>query len=154
MSAILDSGQMTLRLMKDSDLQEILRIEKNAYTHPWTMGIFNDCLRVGYYCHVLEQDDAVQGYAVMSEAVGEAHILNICVHPDSQGEGWGRMLVDHLISSARRLGAEIILLEVRPSNKIAIGLYHDIGFCEVGTRINYYPGKNGREDALILALNL
>jgi len=154
MSAILLPGPMLLRQMKDEDLADITRIEKRAYTHPWTMGIFKDCMRVGYYCQVLEQDGVIHGYGVMSEAVGEAHILNICIHPDSQGQGLGRMLVDHLISSARRMANEIVLLEVRPSNKVAIRLYHDMGFCEVGTRRNYYPSENGREDALILALNL
>lgn len=154
MSAILQPGPMIMRLMKESDLADIICIEQNAYTHPWTIGIFRDCLRVGYYCQVLEQDGIIHGYGVMSEAVGEAHVLNVCVHPDSQCAGLGRMLVDHLVASARRMGAEIALLEVRPSNRVAIGLYHDMGFCEVGTRRNYYPSKNGREDALILALNL
>jgi len=154
MSAILRSGPMTLRLMKDEDIADIIQIEKAAYSHPWTTGIFRDCLRVGYFCQVLEQDGVVHGYGVMSEAVSEAHILNVCVHPDSQGTGLGRMLIDHMINSARRMAADIILLEVRPSNKVAIGLYHDMGFCEVGTRRNYYPAENGREDAMILALNL
>lgn len=154
MSAVLRSGPMKLRLMKDEDVADIIQIEKVAYSHPWTVGIFRDCLRVGYFCQILEQDDMIHGYGVMSDAVGEAHILNVCVHPDSQGEGLGRMLVDHLINAAKRTGNDIVLLEVRPSNKVAIGLYHDMGFCEVGTRRNYYPDERGREDALILALNL
>jgi len=154
MSAILRPGPMTLRVMKEEDLTDIISIENNAYSHPWTIGIFRDCLRVGYYCQVLEQDGAIHGYGVLSEAVGEAHVLNVCIHPDSQGTGLGRMLVEHLITSAKRMGADIALLEVRPSNKVAIGLYHNMGFCEVGTRRNYYPSDNGREDALILALNL
>ena len=43
------------------------------------------------------------------------------------------------------------LLEVRVSNKIAYKLYTDLGFNEVGMRHHYYPGRDGREDAIILA---
>lgn len=154
MSAIMQAGPMTFRLMLEEDLLQVIEIEKKAYSHPWTIGIFRDCLRVGYLCQVLEQDGEILGYGVMSEAVGEAHVLNVCVHPNSQGEGLGRLLVEHLLSAARRMKADIILLEVRPSNRSAIGLYHSMGFCEVGCRKNYYPSPNGREDALIMALNL
>jgi len=154
MSAIMQTGLLALRPMLEEDLAEIICIEEKAYAYPWTIGIFRDCLRVGYHCQILEQNGEIQGYAVMSEAVGEAHILNVCVRPQSQGNGFGRLLVNDLLDAARRLSADIMLLEVRPSNKTAINLYHEIGFCEVGTRKNYYPGHNGREDALILALNL
>ncbi len=154
MSAILQTGSLALRPMLEDDLAEIICIEEKAYTHPWTIGIFRDCLRVGYHCQVLEQNNEILGYAVMSEAVGEAHILNVCVRTQAQGNGFGRVMVNDLLDAARRMSADIMLLEVRPSNRIALNLYHNMGFCEVGTRKNYYPSHNGREDALILALNL
>jgi ribosomal-protein-alanine N-acetyltransferase len=47
-----------------------------------------------------------------------------------------------------------MLLEVRPSNEHAIRLYHQLGFNEVGTRPDYYPSVEGREDALIMARSL
>lgn len=154
MSAIISPGLLQFRTMLEEDIPNIMRIETQAYQHPWTGGIFRDCLRVGYFCQVLEQDGIIQGYAVMSMAVGEAHILNICVRPGSQGQGLGNLILDHLIEAARRMGAEVILLEVRPSNRAAVHLYHSHGFNEVGMRKSYYPSYDGREDALILALNL
>lgn len=154
MSAILESGQPILRPMLEEDLAEVMRIELRSYTHPWTLGIFKDCLRVGYHCLVYETDDEMLGYTVMSHAVGEAHILNICIRPDAQGNGYGSMLLQEVIEAARRMHTDTLLLEVRPSNHAALTLYHKMGFCEVGTRKNYYPAENGREDALILAINL
>ena len=154
MSAILSPGLLQFRTMLEEDIPNIMRIETKAYQHPWTGGIFRDCLRVGYFCQVLEQDGIIHGYAIMSMAVGEAHILNICVRPSSQSQGLGNLILDHLIEAARRMGAEVILLEVRPSNKAAVHLYHSHGFNEVGMRKSYYPSHDGREDALILALNL
>jgi len=154
MSAQLRTDDFKLRPMLDDDLPDVMRIEEAGYSHPWTIGIFRDCLRVGYHCQVVEKDGIVVGHAVMSEAAGEAHVLNICVNPKVQGTGIGRVLVEHLLDAASRMSVDIVLLEVRPSNKVAVGLYHRLGFCEVGSRKSYYPSHNGREDALIMALNL
>ena len=80
--------------------------------------------------------------------------MNICVTPESQGRGLGRELLSHLLDLAKEYGASIALLEVRPSNNIAVGLYESMGFSEVGRRKAYYPGEKSREDALIFALDL
>ena len=140
--------------MREADLDEVLAIERAAYPFPWTRGILEDCLRVGYGCWVLEQGRVVIGYGVISVAVGESHILNLCVRPEYQRQGHGRRLLDHLLALSRRHHADTALLEVRPSNRPALALYRQAGFNEVGMRRGYYPGTNGREDALILALAL
>ena len=95
----------------------------------------------------------VVGYSLLSIAVGEAHILNISVDPAEQKQGIGRKMLEHLIEHARGR-AKTIFLEVRPSNTHAIALYEDVGFNEIGIRKGYYPAENGREDAIMLALEL
>ena len=59
-----------------------------------------------------------------------------------------------LLDLARWHHAERVFLEVRPSNTHAIALYDTMGFNEIGRRPNYYPGKRGREDALVMAIEL
>lgn len=59
-----------------------------------------------------------------------------------------------LMDLARWHRAERIFLEVRPSNPRAIQLYHSLGFNEIGRRPNYYPATRGREDAIVMALEL
>lgn len=154
MSAVIQQPLLDFRPMVESDVDSIIEIERLAYTFPWTKVIFNDCLRVGYCCWVLERDGAIAAYGVMSVAVDESHILNLCVTPKYQGLGYGRILLDFLLDIARKHKASTAFLEVRPSNKSAIRLYHTNGFDEVGVRRNYYPAKNGREDALIMARSL
>ncbi len=154
MSAVLDQSMIVFRPMVEDDLPEIMRIENAAYPFPWTEAIFRDCLRVGYCCWTLECDDALIAHGVMSVAAGESHILNLCVHPESQNMGLGRDMLDHLLEIARHHRAEMVFLEVRPSNEAAIRLYTAAGFDEVGVRRNYYPAESGREDALIMARNL
>jgi ribosomal-protein-alanine N-acetyltransferase len=89
----------------------------------------------------------------MSVAVGEAHILNVSVDPAEQKQGIGRKMMENAINYAKGR-AETIFLEVRPTNIHAIALYEDLGFNEIGIRKGYYPAKNGREDAIMLALEL
>lgn len=154
---LVDEAQpaIQIRRMEDKDVAAVMAIELAAYEFPWTDGIFRDCIRVGYRCRVLEQGNGdMTGYGVMSVGAGEAHILNLCVRSDARGRGYGRTLMIDFIDQARRLGADMMFLEVRPSNHSARKLYESLGFNEVGMRAGYYPARNGREDALILACHL
>ncbi len=143
-----------LRLMTEADIQPVMVIEKSAYPFPWSEGNFRDCLKSNYYACVLEEGADMCGYALMSMAAGEAHVLNICIHPEQQGKGLGRALMHSLEQTARANKVEMLLLEVRASNKRAINLYESMGFNELGCRENYYPSHKGHEDALVLAQQL
>ena len=143
-----------LRPMREADLVAVHSIEQRAYEFPWTLGIFRDCLRSDYPSWVLEQDERLLGYFLMSLAAGEAHVLNLCVAPDQQGRGLGRRLLKSVLALARGRGAERVFLEVRPSNRSAIHLYLSEGFNEIGRRPRYDPSRDGREDALVMAIEL
>lgn len=146
--------QTSLRRMEGKDVDAVMVIELKAYEFPWTEGIFRDCMRVGYCCRVLEKAGEMIGYAVMSLGAGETHVLNLCVRPDERGQGHGYTLLNDLIEQAHHWGAEMMFLEVRPSNTAARALYNRLNFNEVGLRAGYYPARIGREDALILARHL
>lgn len=155
MSAVLAQPQLVIRPMLEQDLTDVMLIESAAYPFPWTQSIFQDCFKKNYYNYILEDNQILVGYALMLIAhPSEAHILNICVHPDYQNCGYGRILLHYLLGVARQKSVEEILLEVRPSNKSAIRLYHNLGFNQIGVRRNYYPAKNGRENALMFGLTL
>ncbi len=143
-----------LRPMRQADVDVVAAIEQRAYVFAWTPGIFRDCLRAGHQCWVLETDDKVLGYAVLSVAAGEAHLLNICIAPEYQGSGHGRRLLRRMIDLARWHLADRVFLEVRPSNPAAIALYDSEGFNQIGQRPNYYPAAKGREDAIVMAMEL
>ncbi|MBW3550190.1 MAG: ribosomal protein S18-alanine N-acetyltransferase [Proteobacteria bacterium] len=140
--------------MREADLEAIFAIELRAYPFPWTLGIFRDCLRADYPSRVLHQDGRIVGYFLMSLAAGEAHLLNLCVAPEAQGRGYGRKLLHAMLHLARGRGAARVFLEVRPSNAGAIALYFNEGFNEIGRRPRYYPAADGREDALVMAMEL
>lgn len=154
MSAVLKGAPLEIRPMRDADLVTVLEIEREAYAFPWSEGIFRDCLRAGYCCWVVEQQGMLCGYGIMQVGGGESHVLNLCVRASGRGQGMGRALLGRLLEVAREHHADTALLEVRPTNRVALRLYEAMGFNEVGVRRGYYPGRDGREDALILAIAL
>lgn len=138
--------------MNVTDIEDVIALEQNAYPFPWTRGNFLDSLDSGYEAWVLrDADGRLLGYFLMMYAVEEAHLLNIAVRPDMQGQGLGRKLLDKLIGLAREAGMHAVLLEVRPSNNHALMIYYHLGFAQIGQRKNYYPaGGASREDAIVM----
>ena len=136
------SALVEVRTMSYSDLKQVIAIETKAYPHTWTLGIFRDCLRVGYNAWVVTLDNNIIGYGIVMLSPGEAHILNICIDPDYQGKGLGRFLLRHLVKKSNQTDIDMILLEVRRSNMSAQQLYQSEGFHELGVRKAYYPAEN------------
>jgi len=143
-----------IRLMQAADLKAVAAVERAAYQFPWSLGIFRDCLLAGYHCLLLDVGGSVTGYGIMSIAAGEAHLLNLCVHPHAQRLGYGRKLLTYILELAEEEGAERVFLEVRPSNTTAQRLYRSVGFAQIGIRSAYYQADHGREDAIVLAITV
>ena len=143
-----------VRSMCHEDLALVSDIERRSYDFPWSHGVFRDCLLAGYQCVVLEREERVAGYAILSIAAGEAHILNLCVDSAHRAHGYGEQLLDEILVRAREAEVEEIFLEVRPSNKTAIALYKKRGFYQVADRPQYYQAQEGHEDAAVLSKKL
>ena len=145
---------LSLRPMQTDDLDAIMQIEPTIYSHPWTRGNFSDSLNSGYSAWVLEENDAMIGYALLMLVMDEAHLLNLSIAKPQQKRGLGRYLLEHMLKIAKTHKAVNMFLEVRPSNVSAITLYENMGFCEMAVRRGYYPAKEGREDAVLMGLAL
>jgi [ribosomal protein S18]-alanine N-acetyltransferase len=153
MSALLDNLPR-YRGMTADDLDSVIAIENEIYPHPWTRGNFGDSLIAGYHCWIMELGGEIVGYGVVMIAAGEAHLLNLSIAAESQRRGLGRELLKFLIQLARDFLVHKIYLEVRPSNLAGRRLYLGAGFAEIATRHGYYPTQRGREDAVIMDLDL
>ena len=140
--------------MTEADLRAVLEIEEKIYEFPWTLGNFRDSLRSGYSCWLVREGAQLIGYAVLMLAAEEAHLLNLSIAPRAQRRGYGRGLLGNLVGVARAHGAKVLYLEVRPSNGVGQRLYAGHGFKQIGVRRGYYPAPRGREDALVLAMDL
>jgi ribosomal-protein-alanine N-acetyltransferase len=146
--------EIRYRPMRGDDLEIVLAIENSIYEYPWSEGNFVDSMDAGHHCWILELQHEIAGYGVMMLGAREAHLLNLSVAGEWRRQGLGRHLLKHFISLATALYAEIMILEVRPSNTSAQALYESFGFQRVGIRRGYYPAGNGREDAVVMNLKL
>jgi ribosomal-protein-alanine N-acetyltransferase len=140
--------------MQQEDIPGVMEIENVVCEFPWTDSIFSDCIKVGYGCWVISEENKVLGYGLISISEREGHILNICIKPDRWRQGLGLRMMKHLIKQAKYFNSISVFLEVRVSNQGAIQLYNGLGFKQIGERKDYYPHKDGREDALVLSLPL
>lgn len=145
---------ITIRSLEINDLPNIIEIENATQISPWSPDVFSRCIESGYQGWVIEQNNAIVGFVVAAFQAGECHILNVGVSPAFQRQGHGQRLLVQVIEAAIERKIYMIFLEVRKSNHGAIALYHKMGFCQTGERKAYYSAVNGREDALLFAMDL
>lgn len=149
MSAVPDFAPMTA-----ADLEEVTAVEQLIQDFPWTLGNFRDSLAAGHDCWVCREAGRLAAFAVTMRVVDEDHLLDIGVVPERQRTGLGREMLEFLCGRARQVGMTRMLLEVRPSNEKAIAFYQHFDFAEIGRRRGYYPAREGREDAIVMAKTL
>lgn len=140
--------------MRETDVDAVAAAERRTYAFPWTTGNFVDSLKAGHSAWVCREDGDLVGYAVLMMVVDEAHLLNITILPEAQRRGLGSELLGQMFAVARHHGAVRMLLEVRPGNVAGLALYRRFLFSEIGRRRGYYPGRDGREDAIVMAREL
>ncbi|MTC14243.1 ribosomal protein S18-alanine N-acetyltransferase [Providencia alcalifaciens] len=145
---------MKISTLKQSDLATAFLIEKLSHDFPWTERVFYGNQGEKYHNLKISFNNQIVGYAITQYVLDEATLFNIAIHPDFQGHGYGRLLLERLINDLVSRGISTLWLEVRESNASAIHLYDKLGFQQATVRKDYYPTKNGREDALVLALTL
>ncbi|NGZ83864.1 ribosomal protein S18-alanine N-acetyltransferase [Duganella aceris] len=152
MKQVWDLARLNYEPMQQADLADVLELEETVYPHPWSMGNFVDSLSSNYEAWVLrDQNRDLLGYFLMMAIVDEAHLLNVAVSAERQGQGLGRFLLNQAVACARGLGMTSVLLEVRPSNTRALEIYERYGFKHIGRRKGYYPAANQqREDAIVM----
>jgi ribosomal-protein-alanine N-acetyltransferase len=144
----------TISSLTTSDLSAAYAIEQRSHAFPWSEKTFASNEGERYLNLRLDVDGKMAAFAVTQVVLDEATLFNIAVDPDFQRQGLGRQLLEHLISELEKRDVFTLWLEVRASNRAAIALYESLGFNEATIRRNYYPAKEGREDAIIMALPL
>ena len=146
-------SEFILRLMREEDIEQVANIEKEAYRDKWSDFAYRSELKdnnLAVYVVLAPKDDEkkVAGYGGFWVILDEGHITKVTIAKDYRGQKLGRELLWGMLKLAKMKGAERVTLEVRVSNKSAIGLYHRLGFSDSGIRPKYYTDNN--EDAYIM----
>ena len=145
-------GAVSLRPCTEADLPAILNIERASYPTAWTRTAFVHELHNHHGRFVVaEHQGRIVGYVCSWLIIDEVHILNIAVQPDCCRRGIGRALLGQTLAQARQTGAHRANLEVRRSNRAAIGVYRKFGFETVSVRHKYYADG---EDGLLMVCAL
>ena len=139
--------------MRTKDLSQVVLIERNAQISPWSRLSFEESLTKKNICRVLEINEEIIGYHVVSPIADELHILNIVTTPRLQGLGLGHRLMHDILEIAETQALNRIFLEVRAGNEVAQNLYLQWQFKQISLRKAYYRSSASadgvREDALI-----
>lgn len=143
-----------IRRMREGDLGEVAEIERDLFSMPWSKSsfLFEISNSKTSYAITALSAGVVVGYAVAWFVADELHIGNVAVARPVQGNGVGKILVEHLLSEAAGRETAYATLEVRASNVRAINLYRRYGFRGIAIRKHYYS-DNG-EDALVMMADI
>jgi ribosomal-protein-alanine N-acetyltransferase len=153
MSCEKDAPQVTLDLMREADLPEILAIENESFPLPWPAAMFikelNNANAQCLTARVNFGPKSVLGaYIIFWIVADEAHLHNLAVKKEFRRQSLAFHLLKAMQEIARQVGIRAQTLEVRQSNTAAIKLYEKCGFVVKGIRPLYYPETH--EDALIM----
>lgn len=144
---------MTVREMQLDDLSDILLIENENFSVPWTEnGFFSFLMRKDTLFLVAEEKGEILGYMGIMMVLDEGEITNVSVAKDARRRGIGRTLVTEMIRRMREKDILTLHLEVRKSNNAAIALYRSMGFAKDGERRLYYEAP--AEDAVLMSLSV
>ncbi|MEW5807552.1 MAG: ribosomal protein S18-alanine N-acetyltransferase [Acidobacteriota bacterium] len=143
-------------VMKVSDVDEVLEIERATFPTPWSKANFLFELKQNKCAHnfVIRRigEERIIGFSCTWILFGELKINNIAVRREHRGMGLGRLMMDYILNFGFNRGCDMVTLEVRPSNAIAIEMYQKFGFRVTGRRKGYYTDSG--EDALLMTLDL
>ena len=116
--------------MKDRDIPSVVQIESQCFKFPKPESIF----REDEHKYLVARDEETDvGYIGIEKILDEVHIINMAVHPDYQGKGIGKRLMQHVLNDE-----DVFFLEVRVSNELAKKVYEKYGFKVINTRKGYY----------------
>jgi ribosomal-protein-alanine N-acetyltransferase len=139
-----------IREMRETDIDEILEIERLSFPTPWTDAMFKHQLSLDKIAASLSlvEEGTVVGYAIAWFVFDEIHLLSIAVAPHWRRRGYAGRLLDAVIEMGRERGIYKIVLEVRVGNTGAQEFYRRRGFRVIGRRKGYY--RETGEDAIIM----
>ena len=141
---------MIIELLNTDDLEQVVAIENESFSKPWSTQYFlqelnkNDLSEI----YVLKEGDEVIGYGDLWYMFENCDLTKICIKKEYRHQGYGNKLLKHLLRIAREKGCEFMHLEVDVMNNEAITLYKNNQFEVVRTRKNYYENGDDAYDML------
>ena len=143
-------GAVQIRSAVPNDVADIVRIERETFSKPWSARSFRDVLNVpsALVLVLTQASSSVQGYAVAYVAADVGELANLAIAHEARGKRFGRALLSAVLRLTEARGATSLFLDVRASNVAARALYSSEDFVEVARRKDYY--SHPVEDAIVM----
>ncbi|MBQ2744750.1 MAG: ribosomal protein S18-alanine N-acetyltransferase [Lachnospiraceae bacterium] len=143
------NDDIVVRKMKTDDIHEVVCIEKECFSLPWSEKAFEESLALPYgIFFVAEHGNEIAGYVGVYRMGDECDITNVAVSYVHRRIGIGKKLLEEVEKYAMDNGIQSITLEVRESNTPAINLYKAMRYKNIGIRKNFY--EKPTENAIIM----
>jgi tRNA threonylcarbamoyl adenosine modification protein YeaZ len=145
----------TTRQTFNTDAQLLAALHAESFQPAWTAEMIASSLSLpGAGAIVVDLANRAYGFVQYQWVAGEAEINTLCVSPNYRGQGFGRALMQALVTHLKSRNTSKLFLEVAADNVAAMALYRHMGFVETGVRKGYYARKNGAVDAITMSLAL
>ena len=143
------SCDIVIRRMDTADIKNVVSIEKECFSLPWSEKSFEDSLKQSYSVFfVAECAGSTAGYVGAYHIGDECDITNVAVSTEHRRKGIGRKLLEEVEKYAMEHSVQSVMLEVRESNTPAIKLYEAMNYKNIGIRKNFY--EKPTENAIIM----
>ncbi len=151
---------LTINLMSEKDIEQVVEIEAVSFLNPWgALSFLTELSCENAHSFILrlkkgksDKDDPVVAYLCFRVIIDMMHILKIAVKPEHRRRGIAYAFLTECLESFSRREIKAAFLEVRESNTAGMGLYQKLGFHIIGKRPGYYTDT--WEDAILMQKNL
>jgi len=148
---IIDIKEITIEKLTESDLDEVVKIEKDTFAKPWSKTDFINELQFSFSrFYIVKYKNKIIGYGGYRVFEDTAEIVNIAISKDFRRKSIGKKLLEFLINEIKDEKIKKIYLEVKEDNIPAINLYTNFRFKIIYRRRNYY----GNKDAFVMEKDL
>ncbi|HIA04130.1 MAG TPA: ribosomal-protein-alanine N-acetyltransferase, partial [Myxococcales bacterium] len=143
-------ADMSFTSMTAEDIDAVVLLEQGAFADPWnTRDFVSELKNPRSNVQLLRNSrGTLLGHVVFWVVLDQVEVLDIAVAIEHRRQGYGRLLMEHVVAMSQKQGCNLISLEVRRSNEAAMALYEGMGFLPVAVRPKYYAHDN--EDAIVM----
>jgi ribosomal protein S18 acetylase RimI-like enzyme len=129
-----DIGNLRIRPMRDSDMDEVARIDVEAFGAFWhnSADTLQRARSQSVCATVAEDGNGLIGYQLSTGNPFGAHLARLGVRVEAQGRGVASALVWDLIQNSGLLGSGRLSVNTQEDNIASLNLYRKFGFVRTG----------------------
>ncbi len=129
-----------IRRMTESDIPSVTEVDHAAFEPLWhnSLDTLQRAFSQALVVTVAETKEGIIGYQLTTGHGQRAHLARLAVHPNLQGRGIGRALLNDLFAYLMRTGTTRLSVNTQSDNRFSLKLYKNMGFKRTGEEYPVY----------------